>query len=802
MKKFLTALCLSLTAAATAAAFAACDGDGQEQAHTHDMTYVTAVEATCTEEGNTAYYKCDGCGKYYSDQEGKNEITLSSTVVAAKGHTPETVPGKEATCTQAGLTEGKKCSVCGAVIEAQEEIAAKGHTPATAVNEDEVAATCTSEGSYDEVVYCSVCDAEISREHKTVGKTAHDLEPVAAVPATCTANGTIAYYKCKDCGAMFSDEAGETAVTAEDIVDPAKGHTPETIPGKEATCKETGLTQGEKCSVCGEILTAQIVIPVKAHTPETVPGKAATCTEDGLTDGEKCSVCGTVLKEGQKIPALKHDYTDVTPEWKWEGYESATATFVCTRENCGNAEDVTATVESKVTVEATCEKEGEKTYTATVTFGDKQYTDTKAEKLTKADHTPATAVKENEVAATCTSEGSYDEVVYCSACGAEISREQKTVGKTAHKLEIIAGNSATCTEDGTLEYYKCKDCGAMFSDADGKTAITAEDIVEPAKGHTYASVSVTTAPTAEAEGSASVTCANCDYSGEIALPAITDENVENGTYLLLSQTFKIGNATVSRIQYIRVNNYTYDIGSLPEPLSFEVETASYVSGTIHNFANAESFNGTMRNCTKDYASVTAGVGLKADTEWFKLTLTDTTIPTVEVSIISMNGTVVELYLNSDSPEVLFKCDTSVDEPALMIFHSASAATVKYTIAKAEVPTVTVDTPATFSVVAAVDARAGEGGAPSSILVGADVPEGYYTLTITGTTQLGKENRFYITVGGEQYETITLVNIDPVKFRGQAGGGVANVYLKPGDVIDISNVNQAAYTDILLTIIPE
>ena len=632
MKKFLTALCLSLTAAATAAAFAACDGDGQEQAHTHDMTYVTAVEATCTEEGNTAYYKCDGCGKYYSDEEGKNEITLSSTVVAAKGHTPETVPGKEATCTQAGLTEGKKCSVCGAVIEAQEEIAAKGHTPATAVKEDEVAATCTSEGSYDEVVYCSVCDAEISREHKTVGKTAHDLEPVAAVPATCTANGTIAYYKCKDCDAMFSDEAGETAITAEDIVDPAKG-----------------------------------------HTPETIPGKAATCTEDGLTDGEKCSVCGTVLKEGQKIPALKHDYTDVTPEWKWEGYESATATFVCTRENCGNAEDVTATVESKVTVEATCEKEGEKTYTATVTFGDKQYTDTKAEKLTKADHTPATAVKENEVAATCTSEGSYDEVVYCSACGAEISREQKTVGKTAHKLEIIAGNSATCTEDGTLEYYKCKDCGAMFSDADGKTAITAEDIVEPAKGHTYASVSVTTAPTAEAEGSASVTCANCDYSGEIALPALTDENVENGTYHYSVSYRYVGNSTVAYFykdkQYELADN-KYDVPAFvveSTATSERIQSPSNMMIDVSSLPASVTFSSRYLSGNTSLDAARYGVYIKnAVAGTYKLVLPADL--DLIVTLIGSDGTVTDLITTAGQTEAKFELAEGVHY--MLVPHSA------------------------------------------------------------------------------------------------------------------------------------
>ncbi len=794
MKKFLTALCLSLTAAATAAAVAACDGDGQEQAHTHDMTYVTAVEATCTEEGNTAYYKCDGCGKYYSDQEGKNEITLSSTVVAAKGHTPETVPGKEATCTQAGLTEGKKCSVCGAVIEAQEEIAAKGHTPATAVKEDEVAATCTSEGSYDEVVYCSVCGAEISREHKTVGKTAHDLEPVAAVPATCTANGTIAYYKCKDCGAMFSDEAGETAITAEDVVDPAKGHTPETIPGKEATCKETGLTQGEKCSVCGEILTAQIVIPVKAHTPETIPGKAATCTEDGLTDGEKCSVCGTVLKEGQKIPALKHDYTDVTPEWEWEGYESATATFVCTRENCGHPEVVEATVESKVTVGATCEKEGEKTYTATVTFGDKQYTDTKVEKLAKAAHTPAAAVKENEVAATCTSEGSYDEVVYCSACGAEISREHKTVGKTAHDLELIAANPATCTANGTIAYYKCKYCGAMFSDETGETAITAEDIVEPAKGHTYASVSVTIAPTAEAEGSASVTCANCDYSGEIALPALTDENVENGTYHYSVSYRYVGNSTVvyfykdkqyeladnkydvpafvvestatsERIQ--SPNSMMIDVSSLPASVTF---SSRYLSGNTS--MDAARYGVYIKNAVAG----TYKLALPADLDLI-------------VTLIGSDGTVTDLITTAGQTEAKFELAEGVHY--MLVPHSA-VTRVNTTLTIEESKEIVISPSQTVEI-GSFGGSAGSGsdvqGDVVTVKVAEDTPAGTYKLKLSG---YGGITRMYFTftVNGVDYKTA----IDMV-----GGMGVSvTVELKGGDEFTITSNNIEDAPNLKLT----
>lgn len=114
---------------------------------------------------------------------------------------------------------------------------------------------------------------------------------------------------------------------------------PETVPGKAATCTENGLTDGEKCSVCDTILTAQSVISAKEHTSVTIPGKAATCTESGLTDGEKCSVCGETLQKQETIPALGHDLGEWTvtrePTHSAEGEEQR----ICSR--CGKEETQT-----------------------------------------------------------------------------------------------------------------------------------------------------------------------------------------------------------------------------------------------------------------------------------------------------------------------------------------------------------------------------------------------------------------------------------------------------------------------------
>ena len=74
-------------------------------------------------------------------------------------HTEEIIPAKAPNCTETGLTEGKKCSVCGTVTVAQNEIPAKGHTEKIV---DAKEATWYAEG-YTGDTYCSVCNVLIKK---------------------------------------------------------------------------------------------------------------------------------------------------------------------------------------------------------------------------------------------------------------------------------------------------------------------------------------------------------------------------------------------------------------------------------------------------------------------------------------------------------------------------------------------------------------------------------------------------------------------------------------------------------------
>ena len=130
--------------------------DRLKKLHIHNLTLVPAKDATCTEEGNKAYYICDGCDKWFEDAEGKSEITdKTSVIIPAADHTLSDwkaddnshwhececgykadvaqhsfkwVVDKEANATQKGAKH-EECTVCG-YKRAAVEIPATGSTVA------------------------------------------------------------------------------------------------------------------------------------------------------------------------------------------------------------------------------------------------------------------------------------------------------------------------------------------------------------------------------------------------------------------------------------------------------------------------------------------------------------------------------------------------------------------------------------------------------------------------------------------------------------------------------------------------
>ena len=195
---------------------------------------------------------------------------------------------------------------------------------------------------------------------------------------------------------------------------------------KEYSCCQTKVQEGTHNWNEGEVTTP------------------ATCTAAGERTFT-CTACSATKKE--PIPATGHAWDT---EWSKDNDHHW---HKC--KNCNAIDESTKAPHSwdnvEVTTPATCTTPGEKTFTCTACSA------TKKETIPATGHTPGAAVRENKVAATCTTAGSYDEVVYCTACGNEVSRTQKTIDKLAHDYDTTKWVKADKNQHG----HKCKNCDAI-----------------------------------------------------------------------------------------------------------------------------------------------------------------------------------------------------------------------------------------------------------------------------------------------------------------------------------------------------
>ena len=146
----------------------------------HKLTKTDAKAATCTEAGNEAYWTCSGCGKYFSDENGTNEIEKDSWVLKTLGHDMTKTDAKEATCTEDGNNEYYTCSRCSGVFKDE------AGTQATTV-EAETLKKLGHDWSNKNGI-CARCDAKCTETHKpgTTCSVCHKYTSYPYVPGAPT----------------------------------------------------------------------------------------------------------------------------------------------------------------------------------------------------------------------------------------------------------------------------------------------------------------------------------------------------------------------------------------------------------------------------------------------------------------------------------------------------------------------------------------------------------------------------------------------------------------------------------------
>ena len=133
------------------------------------------VNTTTAENGTQIVFTAMGSGESHV-QIGNTMYHITVTGAVCNHPNTEIRDAVEADCTTEGYTGDTWCLDCGIVIASGTTIPALGHTPGEAVNENEIAPSCTEAGSYESVVSCTVCGEELSRETVNVPALGHDWE--------------------------------------------------------------------------------------------------------------------------------------------------------------------------------------------------------------------------------------------------------------------------------------------------------------------------------------------------------------------------------------------------------------------------------------------------------------------------------------------------------------------------------------------------------------------------------------------------------------------------------------------------
>ncbi len=412
---------------------------------------------TCIADGYSIF-TCQTCGNFY---RGNPTSKL--------GHDYEGFKvTKEPTCTEEGL-KVNKCKRCSA--STQEPIPATGHdeikkvTPPTCTTQGKTETTCKK---------CNLNRVdEITKALGHDNERKNYLEPTCTLTGTeelkCKRCGVISRVNIDPLGHSFDYKSNGDAKcgidgtktgtcircpetdTTVDVGSALKHKYTTYVSNNNATCTADGTEWAVCDNGCGTKEERPVAGTKLGHAEEIIPAVPATCTKTGLTEGKKCSRCGEILIKQEVTEEIPHDYrVDIieNPTCDKEG----SANYIC--KVCSHT--YTGTVEAtgnhtwdkgEITKKPACDDDGEKTFTCAVCKN------TRVEVEPRLGHDFAKDFTIDEQA-TCYKEGERSK--HCSRCDARIEVEK--IEKNAHKFgEYTPDGNATCTTDGTKS-KKCEFC--------------------------------------------------------------------------------------------------------------------------------------------------------------------------------------------------------------------------------------------------------------------------------------------------------------------------------------------------------
>ena len=355
----------------------------EEEGTAHEHHYIKFHETYYTKDDNGNWneadnYVCPECGacitepvksKYEqanSTYEKRKAIWDEAQKNAAEGHAYTATDAEWSDDHTSVTFQNLKCETCANQINKLDCLLESDENATNKANRDSIEKALAEKvtATAKLVSHTGTCDQGVTSTYKATGKTDDGYRYTASDKKTSDAGqhqytGTWAWEPVKD------DNGNVTGYTAS--------------------------VTGVKCSVCDDEPKAE-QITVADAVKDTEKSVAATCTEKGkdvytatatVKDAEGKTEIGTLTDTYEvELAALGHKYGE--PTWKWnDDHTEATAVFACERGD--DTQEVKATITEKTTA-ATCETAGETVYTATASFGGKDYTDNQKVEIAALGH--------------------------------------------------------------------------------------------------------------------------------------------------------------------------------------------------------------------------------------------------------------------------------------------------------------------------------------------------------------------------------------------------------------------------------